>query len=88
MNDESHSHKKATAAGLATLLLAYVGSYLAFRLNASIEPHSSIRVIVIERGFLHIKSPSFLNYFYAPLSFLDLKATRGCVVFTVHPDFE
>ena len=81
MNDESHSHKKATVVLVAVLLLAYVGSYLAFRqILARKFPDS--RVIVIESRYHKFLYPDFLNDFYEPLMFLDYKATGISVHFT------
>ena len=87
MNDEPHSHKKATVVLVTILLLAYFGSYLAFRLKSVMLVRYS-RVIWLERGHGDLLSPEFLNPFYRPLRFLDGKATGINVFFANKPRVE
>ena len=82
MNDEPRSHKKATAALVAVLLLGYVGGYLGLRLNKSVHGGAGLkptrpfaRVIIGRERPRFSPSPEFLNSFYKPLRFLDYKAT-------------
>ena len=84
MNDEPHSHKKATVAVVAVLLLAYVGSYLWFRQRSG--AWAGVRI----RGFrllvapkLHSSYPAttFVNRLYWPLRQLDRRITGVSVSF-------
>ena len=81
MNDEPHSHKKATVALVAVLLLAYVGSYLWFR---------QWRTGYVEQGYILLETPKsvkwptgreFFNRFYWPLRKLDEKIMGKEVLF-------
>ena len=93
MNDEPHSHKKATVALVTILLLAYVGSYLWMRQNKSRmvsfggtlrnPPKSEILCATKEGHFL---SASSLEFFYKPLRFLEYKATGTEVHFVFRED--
>ena len=85
MNDEPHSHKKATVAVVTILLLAYVGSYLGMWLNPSLKSPTGIRVILLDQEKRYVPSPKFLDYFYWPLSFLAYKATGTAVYFISEP---
>ena len=85
MNDEPHSHKKATVAVVVVLLLAYVGSYLGMWLNPSVKTQIGIRVVRLEQGNRYFPSPKFLNSFYWPLSFLAYKVKRTAVYFISEP---
>ena len=88
MNDEPHSHKKATVVLVTILLLAYVGSYLGMRQNSSVKHSNLPEYIVLDRANGYFPPDSFLDIFYWPLRFLDYKTTGKHYFFYVLPDAE
>ena len=87
MNDEPHSHKKATVALMAVLLLAYVGSYLWFRQGPSRGTASGFRVLWRSDGKDWYPSARFLDRLYWPLRKLDRLANGEEVVFLPDVDW-
>ena len=99
MNDEPHSHKKATAALVAVLLLAYVGSYLWMRQRAiyareeayKVWPNARNRlfkdVLLVQppRSVESWTSGNGLDNFYWPLRKLDKFVTDRQIIFTQLP---
>ena len=73
MNDEPHSHKKATVALVAVLLLAYVGSYLWILQGKSLKL-GEIRILLTAEGNV-FPIQAFLNRLYWPLRKLEQQAT-------------
>ena len=82
MNDEPHSHKKATVALVAVLLLAYVGSYLWFREWSALELGGGIRLLSRVEAHQFYPSSKLLDALYWPLRKLDQRATGETVSFT------
>ena len=99
MKDEPHSHRKATVALVAVLLLAYVGSYLWMRQRAIYARDEAYKVwpnprnrlfkdyllIQAARSFPSWTSRNGLDNFYWPLRKLDKFITDKQVIFTVFP---
>ena len=81
MNDEPHSHKKATVALMAVLLLAYVGSYLWMRQHHSGHISSGFRILVRSYEKDWYPSSRFLNRLYWPLRELNKMITGERVYF-------
>ena len=82
MNDEPHSHKKATVALVAVLLLAYVGSYFWLRQGYTEYVGKGIRLpkFSLEKHW-HLPA-QFLNGLYWPLRKLDKSVTGEATQFT------
>ncbi len=100
MKDEPHSHKKATVALVAVLLLAYVGSYSWMRqraIDAKEEAHKiwpirggklfkDVLLVHPPRSFASWTSGNGLDNFYWPLRKLDKFVTDKQVIFTKFPE--
>ena len=73
MKDEPHSHRKATVALVAVLLLAYVGSYLWMRQRQTIytQARTGMRVMAAPKLDKWYTDGKFLNRLYWPLRELD-----------------
>jgi len=81
MKDEPHSHKKATAALVAILLLAYVGSYLWMRQGKSVEIIKGFRCLVTADKEELYPNAGVLDRFYWPLRKLDVQLTGKSISF-------